>query len=130
MRASSSFLSALPLTVLVVGSLLLRHALTPERRSLADLMAVAEKQGLHWAQDGRGDGIRRVVVSVQPIDSAAETIPFGAGGLRQGVVACYAPRDRMGYNYDPAASVLWGDVFVWGDPSLIERLTGLRPESQ
>ena len=31
-------------------------------------------------------------------------------------------------NYDPSCAVIWGELFVYGDPEVIRRLTGMFPE--
>jgi hypothetical protein len=44
-----------------------------------------------------------------------------------GTVAIYGDGERMVLNYDPNCSVHWGSLFIYGDPQLIEKLTGHRP---
>jgi hypothetical protein len=44
-----------------------------------------------------------------------------------GTVAIYTLAHQMWGNYDPACSLVWGDLFVYGDPDVIEMLTGRRP---
>jgi hypothetical protein len=44
-----------------------------------------------------------------------------------GTIVVYQPARYMLPNYDPYYSIYWGELFVYGDPVLIERLTGIRP---
>jgi hypothetical protein len=66
---------------------------------------------------------KRVFFSTKPL-STEMTSDVVCHTPKPGIVACYYPGARMHYNNYPAHSVFWGALYLTGDPSLIERLTG------
>ena len=101
-------------------------------QTLAELIAIAEARGLYYGSDQRMDGpIGRLVISETPVTrNRAGRVRINAPlhPCWINTVAVYFPVGQMMTNYDPQCSVIWGNMFVYGDPALIELLTGLRPE--
>ncbi len=128
LRAASGALALLVVAGWVAG--LLRWP-APGPQSLGDALAIADALGFyHGTDDARNVPTTRIVVSDFPVTRDR------AGRLRvnvphhpcwHGTVAVFRGPQQMYGNYDPHCSVFWGDLFVYGDPVLIERLTGIRP---
>jgi hypothetical protein len=100
-------------------------------RTFDDVIAIAEPFGLYYASDDIG-GIPkgRLVLSRLPLtcDRAARVrINVPQHPCWIGTVAVYTTAAQMAPNYDPTCSVFWGEMFVYGDPALVELLTGIRP---
>jgi hypothetical protein len=97
-------------------------------QSLAEVQAIAQKLGLHCRSD-RADGTVgfRLLVSEEPLPlERANLLTFGSreespNGRANwlGVVAVYQT-----LVFDTDLAVPWGKVFLYGDPPLIEKLTG------
>jgi hypothetical protein len=117
---------ALPLSVRA----LLTNAARRAPESLAEAVEVAEDLGLYHRYDGPSAGARCVVVSEMELPHTPgqnqrmnnPSHPFWIG-----TVAIYGDARMMLINYNPSCSVVWGTLFVYGDPDLIEKLTGRRP---
>ena len=80
------------------------------------------------------DGVPRhgLVVSDRPLTRVqlAElrlTAPQHPGWV--GVARVYRDWRSLIGSYDPTCSVVWGELFVFGDPRVIRQLTGKVPES-
>jgi hypothetical protein len=103
----------------------------PGPRTVDEAAAVAEALGLYWATGDHGGVMRHhLVVSEMPLTRER------VGNLRindpthpcwAGTVELCDPWRTMMANYDPACSLVWGELFVYGDPHLISRLTGRSP---
>jgi hypothetical protein len=99
-------------------------------RTLQEAIAAAEALGLCWGTDECG-GVpyARVVVSEFPVtwERACGVVLDPARPCWVGTVAIWPKGRQLVPMHDPARCALWGDLFVYGDPELIARLTGLRP---
>jgi hypothetical protein len=97
-------------------------------QSLEEVQAIAKKLGLHCRSD-RADGGPgfRLLVSEAPLSiERANLLCFGgreesAKGTATwlGAVAVY-----QSWNFETDLVVPWGKLFLYGDPLLIEKLTG------
>jgi hypothetical protein len=101
-------------------------------RTIQEAGIIAHAKGLYCVSDER-DGIPLHILVVSELPLTQEE----AGGLRmnrpnhpgwRGVVKIYGDRRMALWNYDPTCSVVWGGVFVYGDPEMILKLTGMLPE--
>lgn len=95
-------------------------------RTMDEVAAAAEQLGLFLVHDGTAGG--RVLLSEQPLtrERAATMWLHSPHHPRWiGTVAVYLGWRGMMGNYDPACSAVWGEFFLYGDPALIERLTGV-----
>src|SRR5207248_1077030 len=100
--------------VIVIGA---AHNFTRDGpETLDEVIQAAERQGLHWRIDGPSDnGFKKLLVSAAPLrDEEAESISCHTN--RSEVVTCYVPGDRFLHNWEEGTSLLWGNVFVIGDP--------------
>ena len=97
-------------------------------KSLADVAVLAEQKGLYWV-DGR---VRlpsnRIIISTRPLEPE-EAAAVNIAVPRKGMASCYLKLRHMSVHYDPANSIVWGDVFLYGDPAVISALTGISPRS-
>jgi hypothetical protein len=116
---------ALPLTMGALRTDAGRRA--PE--SLAEVAEVAVELGLFYRYDGPAAQCCLIISATEmPTTSPPAprmnnpTHPFWFG-----TVAIYTRASAMLANYDPACSLVWGTLFVYGDPDLIAKLTGRRP---
>ena len=99
-------------------------------QSFEEAKEIAKKIGLHCRSD-RKDGALgfRLLVSEAPLPPERDhLLRFGSreesekGRLNWlGVVAVYHP-----WNFDSDLATPWGKLFVYGDPAMIEKLTGLK----
>ncbi len=99
----------------------------PGPRTLQEAIALAGQKGLSWGTDEYdGHPVTRIVISELPVTTARcqrlylhPSCPGWAG-----TVSVYANwRLLIADAYDPEHSAIWGELFVYGDPSLIEMLT-------
>ena len=102
-------------------------------RTLEDAVRIVEAEGLFWQADARdGPPSGRIVVSEVPIswERASWTYLDPRNPRLVGSVAVYYDPNRTlaRDNYLPGLSAVWGDLFVVGDPHLIEKLTGTLPQ--
>jgi hypothetical protein len=100
----------------------------PGPETMGEVMRAAEKAGL-YARSDRHDGlvIHRLVVSDRPIDYLrANLVRFGVPNHHswRGTVAVSWDARPNTANFDADCSTVWGDMFVYGDPAIIRRLTG------
>jgi hypothetical protein len=101
-------------------------------QTLEAAITVADARGLfHNTDQSTGGPIGRLIVSDRQVTRER------ASYVRMndpdhvcwvGTVAVYYPAHQMVDNYDAQHSVFWGNLFVYGDPAIIEQLTGLRVE--
>jgi hypothetical protein len=96
--------------------------------TMQEVVRVAEEKGLYFCSDRRdGEIANRLVISDRPLTcQRANFVRFNAPDhpCWIGTVAlCYPWRNNMA-NYDPECSAVWGEMFVYGDPEIIRRLTG------
>jgi len=97
-------------------------------QTMEEVQTIAQKLGLHCRSD-RADGAVgfRLLISEAPLSlERANLLRFGSREESDqgrthwlGVVAVYQT-----WNFDSDLVVPWGKVFVYGDPPLIEKLTG------
>lgn len=128
-----AFVGAAMLILLLMASPLVRSV---QRRGgpemLEDAAEIAGAQGLYCASDSVGGFLStRLVVSETPLSwhRAARTVLDPKHPSMAGTVAVYYKRPGMvECNYDPSCSAVWGELFVFGDPRLIHKLTGVLPE--
>ena len=100
-------------------------------RTLHEVVEIARQLGLYSTGDLEGGKINhRLLVTEYPLGQAR----FRDFRLRDlsdpcwiGVVDVRLKWREMMPNYSPGRTVVWGELFVIGDPELIRRLTGLDP---
>jgi hypothetical protein len=96
--------------------------------TLHEVAELAERMGLYCRSDNIDGVVRnRLLVSRSPLTHlAANQVVFGAPRKRcwQGVVAVCRPWRGYVSNFDPGYSAVWGNLFLYGDPDVIRRLTG------
>jgi hypothetical protein len=99
--------------------------------SLEEAARAAEGLGLFCRSDSFDGSIgSRLIVSTAPLTHERA----GSMGLREpnhrcwlGTVAVYRNWRKMHVERDTAYSALWGDLLVYGDPDLVERLSKATP---
>ena len=96
--------------------------------SLTDVALLAEQKGLHCTDGRMRLPSNRIIISSSPLNSD-EAAAVNIVAPRAGTVSCYLKAKDMSVNYDPAHSMVWGNVFVYGDPAVISVLTGNNPHS-
>jgi hypothetical protein len=97
--------------------------------SLTEVVEIASELGLFHCYDGAPNS-NCLVVSESELSPALWEGPRMNNPSHRfwiGTVAIYADGPNMLCNYDPTCSVVWGTLLVYGDPALIEKLTGRRP---
>jgi hypothetical protein len=98
----------------------------PAPRNLAQLVRIADELGLHHRSDIRsGELGDRLVISNRPL--TFERANWLRVGIPEhpcwnGTVAVCALGRLYQYLADPHHGVLWGEVFLYGDPVLIRRI--------
>ena len=99
--------------------------------TLEEVVEQADRIGLYSAGDPPGGAVGcRLVVSEFPLDAErACDVRMGAQAHPRwiGTVAVCTPSRAYLPNYVAGRTVIWGDLFVIGDPEVIRRLTGLDP---
>jgi hypothetical protein len=99
-------------------------------QSFEEVAKIAKKLGLHCRSDrGNGEAGLRLLISEGPLPRERDhLLRFGSreesekGRLNWlGVAAVYHP-----WNFDSDLATPWGRFFVYGDPDMIEKLTGLK----
>ena len=99
-------------------------------RSVPEAAAIAEAVGL-YARSDRPDGVvhNRVVVADRPVSCAtANFVRFGDPthpSWNGAVAVCYPAQMYLPYA-DGEYGVVWGEVVLFGDPTLVRWLTGGR----
>lgn len=122
--------------ILLCGSIALLALLFPRHDgrvpdSLAEVVEQAELQGLYWRSDAADGSLQyRLVVSDRPLDfERVNNLRFGMpfDSCWDGIVAISYPSRAWAIEFrlcEPSRSARWGKMFVFGDPAIIERLTG------
>jgi hypothetical protein len=100
-------------------------------QSFADVCPLVEKMGLNFRGDRQDGGIGfRILISETPLTVERANL-LCLGGREQtskghndwrGVVAAY-----HAWDYDTDLVVPWGKIVLYGDPALIQKLTGRQP---
>ena len=124
-------LSAAALALLLAARVLRSDVERRAPESLAEAIEVADALGLFHRHEGSALGTWCLVVSERELPCTSFQGPRMNNPRHPfwiGTVAIYDSAHAMveGNNYDPACSVVWGSRFVYGDPNLIEILTGHR----
>jgi hypothetical protein len=99
-------------------------------RTLQEAAALAEERGLFW-RSGTNDGSLpacAIVVGTRPVTwERANGIRFHDGPRHpcwQDTAIVYSGWRDFLAGADPTASLVWGELFVYGDRRVIEKLTG------
>jgi len=96
-------------------------------KSLHEVGQIASSLGLHHRSDiASGMVTFRLVVSARPLTferANGMKIGFPAHPCWQDSVAVCYPWQKYRHYTDPDHGVVWGDVFLYGDPALIRTLT-------
>ena len=101
-------------------------------QTIHEARVIAHSKDLYCISDEPG-GIPRCILVVSELPLTREE----AGGLRmnwpthpdwRGVVKIYGDRRMVLWNHDQTCSVVWGELFVYGDPAVIQKLTGMLPQ--
>jgi hypothetical protein len=105
-------------------------------QSLEEVIAIAKTAGLHWR--GQRDENSELSLNCCVVISDHPLTRYGANHLTVGdpgrpcwvgVAAVYSGKKRWTANYDAEHAAFWGDMFVYGDPEIIRRLTGREVDS-
>jgi hypothetical protein len=100
-------------------------------KSLHEAGQIARNLGLHCRSDALdGAVLIRLVISSNPLTyERANELHFGNPGhpCWRDTVAASTPRDAYPYLADDVHGVVWGEVFLYGDPVLIQKLTAAEP---
>jgi hypothetical protein len=95
-------------------------------RSLEEVLAIAQKHGLYCCGDQAAGSIgRRLIISESPLSwERANAFRIGHSVDRDWKGTVAVVRDMDGMQTIPDENIkVWGEFFLYGDPSLIERLT-------
>jgi hypothetical protein len=115
----------------LVQPLLMSFGIGRGPRTVKDVVRVAEEQGLYCLTDEpRGIPDHRLVVSETPLTReriCGLSVPNPQRPCWRGTVSIYAGWQQLMGIYDPDCSAIWGELFVYGDPQLILKLTGRTP---
>jgi hypothetical protein len=96
---------------------------------MEQVVTIAQKLGLHYCSD-RHDGVidSRLVVSQSPVslERACLLSParFPEHSDWKGTVAVYRRGRAVAFLPEAHEAVAWGSFFLYGDPSLVTRLSG------
>jgi hypothetical protein len=108
-----------------------RKAPPPGPKSLHEAGQIARTLGLHHRSDIlTGEVTFRLIISTEPVTfELANGLHFGDinNPCWQNTVAACVPWNAYPYLADPANGVVWGEVFLFGDPALIRTLTTAGP---
>jgi hypothetical protein len=100
-------------------------------KSLQEVTQIASSLGLHHRSDiASGELTIRLIVSARPLTfERANSMHFDnpSHPCWQDTVAVSAPWRQYLYLAHPDHGVVWGDVFIYGDPALIRTLTAAAP---
>ena len=98
-------------------------------RTLVEAATAAEARGLCWrstAQDGSLNA-GSIVVSTRPVTwehTNGIRVNDAKHSCWHETIVIYSSGAQLLMNSDPSVSMVWGELFVYGDPRLIEKLTG------
>jgi hypothetical protein len=129
-RKTNAVVGAAVLAVTLLGGVLLRSGVRrPHPQTMCDAVEIAEALGLYHCSDVLAGHLNsRVIISeISLIWERAAGIPLRCNHpCLVGAVAVYYDPNRhwANANYVPGYSAIWGDLFIFGDPWLIEKLTG------
>ena len=99
-------------------------------RSLAEVIVLAEKNGLYCTTSpGDDPAAKLVIISATPLDEE-EAALVNLSSPRAGIASCYVAWGCVNVHYDPTHCAYWGDMFVHGDPAVVAALTGARLREQ
>lgn len=103
----------------------------PEPKSLDEVAQTATNLGLHHRSDALSGEVQiRLVISTRPLTfERANSLKLGTPNhpCWQNTVAACSPWHDYLYLVDPDHGVVWGEVFLFGDPALIRTLTAGEP---
>ncbi len=101
-----------------------QSSVRPGPRSIAEVVAAAEKHGFVCTTETSGDRTsNRVVISYKPLDED-EAATVNISSPRAGVASCYFAWGCARVHNEPANSAFWGDMFLYGDPDIVAAMTG------
>jgi hypothetical protein len=129
-RKPTAVVGAAVIAVALLGGVLLRSGVRRSHpQTLYDAVEIAEALGLYHCSDALAGRLNsRVIISELPLtwERAAGTPLHPDHPCLVWTVAVYYDPNRQwaDANYVPAYSAIWGDLFIFGDPRLIEKLTG------
>ncbi len=115
------------LVLLVARPYLQSEPSRPGPKTLQEAIALSRQKGLSWGTDEyNGRPQTRIVISELPVTVArCQRLYLGSDRPTwAATVAVYADWRRLISCYDPERSAIWGELFVYGDPLLIEKLIG------
>jgi hypothetical protein len=98
-------------------------------RTLVEAATAAEARGLYWRSIAEDGSLRTsaIVVSTQPVTwERANSIRVNHPNnpCWHGTIVVYTCGRQLSMNADPSMSMVWGELFLYGDPRVIEKLTG------
>jgi hypothetical protein len=101
-----------------------------EPQTIDEAVSLARAMGLYAIHDGGEPTTgKNIIVSETPLtweEAGGVCVSRPINPYWIGKVRIYTGWQAMMPNYDPRCSVVWGELFVYGDPQLVERLTGRR----
>jgi hypothetical protein len=113
-----------PFALVLVGLPLAIQYWNGGPNSIAEVVAQAEKRGLYCTVVPYNDpDCRRVIISAMPLDED-EAASVNLSLPHTGTASCYVNWECARIHHNPAHSLFWGDMFVHGDPAVINLLTG------
>jgi hypothetical protein len=100
-------------------------------RTVQEAREIALSKGFYCISDEpNGISCRILIVSETPLtwhDAASLRMNAPAHPSWQGAAKIQSSRGIAAECYDPTCSVVWGGLFVYGDPEVIRKLTGMLP---
>ena len=108
-----------------------RRASPSGPQSIAEVARIADELGLHHRSDPLSGEVRnRLVISDRPASwERVNNVRFGLPEhpCWRGTVAASTPWRCFARYCDPDHGVIWGEVFLYGDPALIRKLVAAYP---
>jgi hypothetical protein len=115
-----------PLVLVLVGLPLAMPGGHPGPQTLAEVITVAEQNGLYCATSPRDDpNPKCLIVSTSELDEDVAAL-VNLSSPRDGTASCYVAWGSANVHYDPAHCAYWGGMFVHGDPAVVRALTGAK----